>query len=371
LDPDAAVPRDAQKGLERLSKEYKWEANQGFRRAIDAYFRDFGAEILRTAPFFDYMNSWSRIPATVIALAAETGSNTSVAASLTLEFRDWLGPWLQVFSGLSDPSRELNRDFSFARDQAASAAGLIAAVFDRTAILVDNEFGDIGKKVAQQAAQRALEQFVNTGLKELSVDVRRTVGPVLATGARALATAGEVVVAALGQTHAAANVAVRKLGDFVNRAEFADAIAVKADRSELTTKADRADLAAVQNSIAEKVSRKELTDAIAVKADRVDIAAVRKELTDAVAVKADRADLATKTDLTTFQQFQTQITADVATRAKAAELQALQTVVAAKVDRTAFNTFAGQVNGQIALKAEKTELTTFQNRITTLERRVR
>jgi hypothetical protein len=336
LDPDAAVPRDAQKGLERLSKEYKWEANQGFRRAIDAYFRDFGAEMLRTAPFFDYMNSWSRIPATVIALAAETGSTTSVAASLSFEFRDWLGPWLQVFSGLSDPSRELNRDFSFARDQAASAAGLIAAVFDRTAILVDNEFGDIGKKVAQQAAQRALEQFVNTGLKELSVDVRRTVGPVLATGARALATAGEVVVAALGQTHAAANVAVRNLGDFVNRAEFAGVIASKADRSELTSKADRAD-----------------------------VAAVRKELSDAIAVKANR------TELASFQQFQTQITADVASRAKAADLQALQAVVAAKVDRTAFNTFASQVNGQIALKAEKAELTTFQNRVATLERRVR
>src|SRR5204863_5808910 len=141
--------------------------------------------------------------------------------------------------------------------------GLIAAVFHHTATLVDNEYGEIGKRVAQQGAQRALDGFANTGLAGLSVDVRATVGPVLTTGARALVTAGESVVAAIGQAHAVAVNAASSVADKVGRADLTAALAVKANAADVQTlqtvvasKADQSTLAVFQNQTAAALAGK-------------------------------------------------------------------------------------------------------------------
>ncbi len=363
LDPAASTPADAVRVLQALAQQYRWEANLGYRRAVDAYFRDFGQNVLHAGPLRDYMAAWPLIPATVVAYAGEAG-NTVAAATVTLQLRDWLGPWLQVYRQYARAQMQLAADLQYARQLAQSPAGLIAGVFDRAGTAVNAEFGEIGRNVAQQAAQDVIAGFLETGLKDLPLDTQLTVGPVLDTGSRALATAGPSVLSALGQTHAAAAAVSGTLAGKVDKAAFDTALATKANASDLVT---------VQNGLASK-------------ADQAAFAAFQTQTNNALNSKADlralqafqtqtTAALASKVDNTTFNDFRQTVINRlpvVITRADLDSLRAsLQQAIDAKAEATAVAALQRQTTAALATKADANAITSIQNRLGTLEGRIR
>lgn len=368
LDPAAASPADAAPALETLAQQYRWEANHGFRNAVDAYFRDFGQSLVHGTLLRDYMTAWTLIPATVIAYIGETEKNSAAAATLTIKIRNWLGPWFQVYQQHANSQIQLAPDFQFVKQQAGSAAGLIAGVFDRAGILVDAEYGEIGKTVAQRVAQNAIGTFLDTGISDLPTDTRVAVGPALDTGSRALATAGAGVVATLGQTHAEAVTATGALVNKVDKADLDTKLAVKANAS---------DLAAVQTAVGAKADQTafqtfqtQINSAVAAKANAADLQAIQttvgakadKTALDALQAKTTSA-LASKADQAAFQTFQTQINSAVAVKANASDLQAIQATIGTKADKTALDTLQAQTNSALARKVDTDAFDSFRKQV--------
>jgi hypothetical protein len=375
LDPAAASPAGAVATLQTLAQQYRWEANQGYRDAVDAYFRDFGQKVLRSAASRDYMASWETIPATVIAQVAATDTNTAAAAAITVQFRDWLGPWLQVYRQYANAQLQLQPDFTLVKQVASSAAGIIAGVFGRAAILVDGEFGEVGKNVAQQAAQTAIGSFLDTGISDLPADTQSAVRPILDTGARTLTAAGATVVAALGQTHAATMAVAGTLANKVDTADLATALAAKANASDMVavqtalgTKADATALGTLQTQVSAKADGTALATLqtqVNTKVDQTAFQAALQSKADAADLKAVQTSLATKADATALATLQTQVSSKVdqtafqaalQAKADATDLKAVQATLATKADATALATLQTQVNSKVDQTAFQTAL---------------
>src|SRR5262245_13405721 len=69
LDPAAAFPGAAEKGLREMVRHYRWEGGAPFREAVDIYLRDFRPRLLDTVNQLDLFAAWSSLDATVLALA--------------------------------------------------------------------------------------------------------------------------------------------------------------------------------------------------------------------------------------------------------------------------------------------------------------
>ncbi len=367
LDPAAATPAEAFATLQKLAQQYRWEANRGFRSAVDAYFRDLGQRVIHAGEFQDYMGSWPLIPVALIAYVdGADPSSSATAATITLKVRNWLGPWLQVYRQVASSSIQLDPGLQFVKANADTPDGFVTGVYDHVGLTVENEFGELGKKVAQQAAQKAIGTFLDTGISDLPLDMRVAVSPALATGARSLASAGANVVSVIGQNHVTATGAAVSVAGKVDKTEFQTAIVAKANTADLqnllAAKADVTTVHDLQGAIATKANAADLQivqAAVATKANLTDLQTVQA----AVATKANAADLqtvqaavATKANLTDLQTVQ----AAVATKADAAAFQVFQkatnTAIAAKLDAASFDTFSKQVNDKLQLTVTKADL---------------
>lgn len=342
LDPAAPSPAAATAALETFARQYRWEANRGLRAAVDAYFRRFGEGALPGGGLADSMAAWPLIPATVVAFAADPASPDAVAATVTVALRDWRGPWLQVYRRVAAALLQPGPDLTFVRQQALTAAGLVAGVFDRVGLLVDGEFGELGKRVASEAAQKAIGTFLDTGIADLPAATRATIGTVLNTGARALVSAGPSVLGALGQAHAATAAVAGSLATKVEKADFDAA---------LVSKASVTDLQAVQASVAAKADRSALT------AFQAQTAAA----------------LATKTDATVFDAFRRQVNDRLTITPVRADLETVRAGLQASIDtnKAAVDTFRSQTTAALATKVETSTLAAVQNRVGALEVRLR
>jgi hypothetical protein len=342
LDPKAPSPAAALTALQSFAGQYRLAVNRGLRAAVDAYFAEFGERLLQGDGLATYMAAWPLVPATVVAYAAPDGSPSAVAATVTVLFRDWLGPWLEIYRQVTGPDLDPGVDLEFVKRTAQSAAGLIAGVFDRVGRLVDDEYGRIGKWTAGQAAERVIARFLDTGIADLSEATRAAVVPVLNTGARALVSAGTSVLGALGQTHAA-------------NAALAGVVATKVDTSDFTAallgKAGVGDLQAVQSLVA----------------TRADASAFATFQSQTVAA------LATKVDANTFTTFQQQTSAALATKVDVSTFTTFQqqtsTALATKLNASTFSAFRTQNSAALATKVDDSEFALIKSRVTTLERR--
>lgn len=348
LSPTAASPGDAAAALQSMAAQYRWEANRPYRNAVDGYFRDFGKKLLLEPLARDYMVSWQRIPATVIAFVE--APDQAVAATVTLRFRDWLGAWLQVYSGQTKAQNRLASDFDDVKKGALGASGILAGVLDRAGFYVDNEFGVVGKHVARDTAQNAIGKFLDVATADLSSDVRGAIGPVLTTGSKGLSG----VLGVVGETQLAT-------GSKVDRADF---------NAGLAGKANAADLVAVQTAVGAKadVSALDAVKATIVgKADKSALDSFQAQIGATLASKANAADLQTvqaglaaKADKAALDSFQIQINNVLATKASVTDLKAVQTAVATKIDQSALDSFQRQITATLASKANVTDLQTVQ-----------
>ncbi len=332
LDPAAASPGSVAAALQSMAAQYRWEANRPYRNAVDAYYRHFGQKLLSNPVARDYMVSWPRIPATIIAFAEVAGQ--AVAATVTLRFRDWLGAWLQVYSQQTSAQNPLAADFENVKKQALGPSGLLSGVLDRAGIYVDNEYGVIGKWAARDTAQHAIGQFLDAATADLPDDTRGAIGPVLSTGSKGLSS----VLAVVGETQI-------ETGSKVDRADF---------NAGLAGKANAADLAAVQTAVGTKA------DKSAFDSFQTQIGAVLATKANAAELQAVQTTVAGKADKSAFDTFQTQVNTAVASKANASDLQTLQAGVAGKADKAAFDTFQAQVNSALGRKADLTVFQAFQ-----------
>ena len=242
LDPAAQRPSDLVTTLEEMVRLYRWEANPGFRGAVDVYVRDLGSGVLEAVNAWDAMAAWRTIPVTVAAHAVSEGDPTGVdggrtgstvrgAAMCTFAYLDWLTPWLRTYD------RELMSDGSLRqRLQGLSALGndpgrLLEVAFDHARESIAFEPGRLGALVAPRAARAAMRGFVDDGISELPIGSRAQLVPAASAVSDAV---GEGAVAAAGAiTQSRADLG-RQIGASVTAVD-ASVLAVREDLGGIRT----------------------------------------------------------------------------------------------------------------------------------------
>jgi uncharacterized protein (DUF3084 family) len=190
LDANAATPRQTEAGLREMAQLYQWDSNFAYRQALDIYFRDFGQGLLESVNTQDYLERWDFLEATVVAYAQAPGQ-TAVQSSavLLVPFKQWLGPWLEVFLALAEAQSPLNSTLEVVT-RGGNASVLMDGVYQRMADYVGSQPGLVGAYMGRKVAERTVQSFLLGGLGELDVEARAALVPSLQAATDTLATAG-------------------------------------------------------------------------------------------------------------------------------------------------------------------------------------
>lgn len=202
LDPDAPTPLAIEATLRHIVAEYRREINDKLRQAIDIYFRDFRQGLLDTINQFNYLVNWSYFDSTVMAYVSDSRTGDTLGVGLiTVRFKDWLAPWLEVFLGqtASQDSEMLSNDLNHERLWRETPLGLQEAIFGTVTNYLGLQQGLVGDYIGRKIVADTVQDFTLTGLADFSVAERATIGPALTTLSNTV-TIGTPIFNALGQT---------------------------------------------------------------------------------------------------------------------------------------------------------------------------
>jgi hypothetical protein len=205
LDSAAPTPRETLAGLQEMARHYRWEASRPFQQATDIYFRAFSGRLVETVNTRDYLEAWQYIDTTVFAnIGAVDGSGTHSAnqatAVLSIRFRDWLGPWLEVYQQLlADDGSQMANDLAAIKRRPGNVSYTLDSMYGRIEDFTTNIRGIVGNYAAQRVTQQVLRDVLNDS-DELSVDRRKTLLPGLQAAYDGIATSGIDSLRVLKQT---------------------------------------------------------------------------------------------------------------------------------------------------------------------------
>jgi predicted nucleic acid-binding Zn-ribbon protein len=199
LDPAADRPADAAGALADLAREYRWEANGPFRRAVDVLFRDLRPGVADTVHAYDFDVAWPVVDALITGHAGQElpGGRVAATALLPVEFRDWLGAFLQAYAGLTEVQGAVDGRLAEVTKIGGDAGVLLANAYARVRDFVESERGLVGAHLAPEVAQRSLRQFVDTAAPDLPLDTRAQLYPAADATAAAVAASGVEVAGAV------------------------------------------------------------------------------------------------------------------------------------------------------------------------------
>jgi hypothetical protein len=205
LDPKAATPQDTLDGLRELAREYRLEGSTALRQAIDILFEDFGYGLLDAVNAQNLLLTWSAIDSTVFAHVREDsgdGPDASVVqatAAISLRFRNWLGPWLEVMQEVTRSESRLEDDL-LRTTRLQQPDAILGRIYKRLRDFVEDQQGRIGGQVARRVAEGALNEFVHTGVDNLPREAQLALVPSLNIASRTVVASGASVLAAVNQT---------------------------------------------------------------------------------------------------------------------------------------------------------------------------
>jgi predicted nucleic acid-binding Zn-ribbon protein len=199
LDPAAGRPADAADALADLAREYRWEANDPFRRAVDVLFRDLRLGVADTVHAYDFDVAWPVVDAIVTGHAGQElpGGQVAATALLPVEFRDWLGAFLQAYAGLTEVQGAVDGRLTDVTKIGGDAGVLLANAYARVRDFVESERGLVGAHLAPEVARRSLRRFVDTAAPDLPLDTRAQLYPAADATAAAVAASGVEVAGAV------------------------------------------------------------------------------------------------------------------------------------------------------------------------------
>lgn len=205
LPSKAATPQAAADGLKKMVRQYLWDGDLHFRRAVDIYFRDFRPHLFESINEQDRMSSWSYFDSTVIAYVHDsdaTGDKATVvldAAALNVRFKDWLAPFLQSYDKMSDSASTLGDELTNTKQENKDTTALLPSVYERVREFMTTQRGWLGERVGQKNVEKSLQAFVASGIDDLSPDARVSLTQGLRATSATSAVAGVNVLSGLAQ----------------------------------------------------------------------------------------------------------------------------------------------------------------------------
>jgi uncharacterized coiled-coil protein SlyX len=199
LDSTASRPGDVADALADLAREYRLTLNGPFRRAVDVLFRDLRPEVIDTVHAYDFSAAWHTTDAIVACHVARDshGGELAAAAVVQVQFRNWLGAFLQAYGSLPDVEREMDARLADITSGGDDAGNLLTDAFGRVRGFARDELGLLGAHFAPQAAERSLRRFVDASAEHLPLDTRLQLLPALDATAATVEVSGLDVAGAV------------------------------------------------------------------------------------------------------------------------------------------------------------------------------
>ncbi len=356
LDPTVPTPQEDLKGFLELARQYRWEANVHFRRAVDIYVRDFQRRAMETVNTHDHMARWRYLDATVVAYVRDDEAADNVpssvwgTAALTLQFKDWLGPLLQAHLDLASAESRLDRDLVWIKDLEKDTGRLVETVYDRIRDYVNGQRGLLGEIAGRKVSQAAIGGFLQASIGDLPLEARASLFAPLQAASGTLEKAGVSVLSGLGQA----------------RTELKKDLSTAVNQIETTNLGPMRDqLSGIESQLLDKPGRTELSSALAGKADLSALEGFRRETEGSLKGKADvtaleglrtetKTALGLKADASALSTFQSKMESSLATKADLMNLQNLAAAV--NENLRLIGDRIGGVERQVQEKVGKTEL---------------
>lgn len=190
LDATAPTPRQTEADLREMAHLYQWDVNHAYRQALDIYFRDFGDGLLESVNVRDYLQQWDYLEATVTAYLPKPGSTTVESLGVMMvPFKQWLGPWLEVFLTVSQAQNPLP-NILVALETTSQFGNLQEGVYRQVGNYIDQQSGLVGAYIGRKVVENTLQSFLLEGSGDGDVAVRAILAPALKTASTLLASGG-------------------------------------------------------------------------------------------------------------------------------------------------------------------------------------
>ena len=244
LDANAPDPIKLEADFRALASVYLLERSYNLRRAIDIHVRDRREAMLASINPGTWRFAWP-VDSVLIqadALAAGGGGNTVARAVRTVEWKNWVGAWLEFFADTLREGAGLDAKFGQALGRGAGSAEVLVDLLGQAQRFVADQSGRTAQWLGQKTIDAAVAKVVSSDLDNVAPAAREAVLTQFEVAAR------EVSPTALGSFTLVRNTRKELLGSVaavdalsLERLNRAEALVAQVD-----TKAARVEALAVE-----------------------------------------------------------------------------------------------------------------------------
>ncbi len=326
LGGGSATPRDRLEALTELARRYRAPGHDDLRRAVDVYYRRYGAQESADAPM-DSLARWPSVEITVLAyVTPEPGAVTAhpTTTLLSVQQRNWFYAWAWAYRQLLERESGLVASLGDVKGEERRGSAVLTDLFSRVGTFMRSEDGWVGQLVAQDFARNSLNDFVQTGLAKFPETERTALLTGVSSGAKSLAGGGKLFSA------------------------------LEASRSGLTAKIDSR--VEADGRVAQLEDRLGQLENVA--ARTADLDRLEREILARAAFDAGNQ----------LARFETEVNAAIAAKGDAAQVDALnRQVVALQRQDEAFQADLASVNTRLDTKADVRRLDTLNGQVSELQ----
>lgn len=195
------VPEQARESFQALVELYQHPLNVDLRKAIDIHYKSRQERVSESInlPSSVYQWVYEQALVRVYAHPADEQDQTTVLSmsALTIEYRDWLSPWYQVYKEALVNGQELQNGLNQALFYSEDEHGVIGHMVSSLHSFIARQHGLIGERIGQQASKEVLTRMLRDNPQNLSDNTRASLYTILtqAPGAVTAASKGNLGIA--------------------------------------------------------------------------------------------------------------------------------------------------------------------------------
>ena len=166
-----------------LVENYKHPLNRDLRGAVDIHYKSRQHRVAESVNLPASVYSWIYEQALVRVYAhpqeaAEASTVLSMSA-LTIEYRDWLSPWYQIYKESLVENKALQSGLSQALAFSEDEHGLIGHMVSNLHSFIAQQHGLIGERIGQQASKEVLTHLLRNTPAALSANTQASLYTIL------------------------------------------------------------------------------------------------------------------------------------------------------------------------------------------------
>jgi hypothetical protein len=185
LDVQAGDPLKLEADFRALAQIYLLDRSYNLRRAIDIHVRDRRDAMLSSINPGNWRLFWpiDSVLVQADALAPGGGGNAVARAVVTVQWKNWVGAWLEFLGDVLREAAGLDKKFAAALGRGRDA-GVLADLLGEAQRFVAGQSGRSALWLGQKTIESAVSKLVSSDLENLKPEVRAAVLTQLEVAAR-------------------------------------------------------------------------------------------------------------------------------------------------------------------------------------------